>query len=74
MWLAKNVVPTSEGWYWCKYYNKHKKIITVPCYVTLFKQTKQFVVSTAKNDFYSSNNQKQFGVIWISKERIPEPE
>lgn len=48
--------PTSEGWYWIKYKNKHGKYTVCPCRVTLFNDGGKYagsaIVHTARNDTF----------------------
>jgi len=65
----KNAVPEKEGWYWCKYRGKHGMTVC-PCQVYHFGNG--FLVRTARNDTYSSNNRIEFGSIWFGEE-LPVP-
>ena len=68
----KHKVPAEEGWHWCKYKGKHG-IRVCPCLVIHFKDG-TFSVRTARNDFYDSNNAKQFGAMWFGDKLKDEPE
>jgi hypothetical protein len=65
----KNEVPTDEGWYWCKY---KRSTVVCPC-IVIRLDNDTFVVRTAYNDTYTSNNLKQFGTIWFG-DKIDPPE